>query len=78
MVQPTGNSRTDVGAVSKTARFRLRTPDGVLRIRQGGLRIGADINTAEPEVDCGLHLAHLCHARSQNMRASCKRSKLEL
>eukprot|EP00969_Alexandrium_andersonii_P326245 14415405-Alexandrium_andersonii.AAC.1 len=34
---------------------KLRTPEAVVRFRQGGLLIEADCSTDENWVDCGLH-----------------------
>eukprot|EP00969_Alexandrium_andersonii_P212004 9362905-Alexandrium_andersonii.AAC.1 len=42
---PSGASGTNFGAVPGPAQFKLRTPDAVLRIRKGWMRIEADCST---------------------------------
>eukprot|EP00969_Alexandrium_andersonii_P034643 1515587-Alexandrium_andersonii.AAC.1 len=57
-MHPSRASGTSFEAAPGPAQFQVRTPEAILRFREGGLRIEADCSTDAPLADCGLHFGH--------------------
>eukprot|EP00969_Alexandrium_andersonii_P252712 11168496-Alexandrium_andersonii.AAC.1 len=52
---PRGLGGTNSQAFPGPAQFQVRTPEAILHLTHGGLRIGVDCSTDGPWADCGLH-----------------------
>eukprot|EP00969_Alexandrium_andersonii_P128321 5670301-Alexandrium_andersonii.AAC.1 len=55
---PSGASGINFEVVPGSAQFQFRTPEAMLHVTHGGLRIGAGCSTDGRRVDSGLHLGH--------------------
>eukprot|EP00969_Alexandrium_andersonii_P275786 12189230-Alexandrium_andersonii.AAC.1 len=51
-------SETNIAAAPGPAQFQVRTPQAILHVTHGGLRIEADCSTDGPSTDCGPHFPH--------------------